>query len=159
MSILNYCRSICTDKKVYPPTSFNLSILLMITLHFAFPFSQIITGFYKFICLPFLIAGIAFNLIADKQFKQNSTTVKPFEESTMFIVDGIFKIGRNPMYLGMVLILLALAIFLGSLSPFLIILIFAFVINEFFIKPEEEMLKYKFAEEWNEYCKKVRRWI
>lgn len=147
MNFLQSTKGIFKDKKIYPPTVFNVSLVIMIILHFISPLKILLHGYNRFISLPFLIFGAAFSLIADNQFKQHSTTVKPFEESDKLIVTGIFAVSRNPMYFGMALILLAVAIFLGSISPFVIVLIFIFLINEIFIKTEENMLKQKFAEE------------
>jgi hypothetical protein len=67
--------------KVYPPTFFNVSILLIILIHFIFPIAQIIDGYLSFISVPFLIFGISVNLLADNKFKDYKTTVKPFQES------------------------------------------------------------------------------
>ncbi|OIO96268.1 MAG: hypothetical protein AUK03_04195 [Anaerolineae bacterium CG2_30_64_16] len=63
------------------------------------------------------------------------------------------------MYLGFVLILLGLAIVLGSLTPFVIIPIFAVVMDRVFIVVEEWMLAEKFGREWVDYRTKVRRWV
>ncbi len=63
------------------------------------------------------------------------------------------------MYLGMALVLLGVAVLLGSLSPLLIIPIFVWLITIKFIKFEENMLAEKFGSQWLEYTKRVRRWI
>jgi protein-S-isoprenylcysteine O-methyltransferase Ste14 len=146
-------------QKLYPPTFFNLSVLLIILIHFIFPIEQIIDGYLRFISLPFLIFGISVNLLADNEFKSYKTTVKPFHESDNLIEDGIFSISRNPMYLGMTFILLSLAIFLGSISPFVIVLIFPLAMLKYFIQYEEEMLSKKFGERWDLYSNRVRRWL
>lgn len=73
--------------------------------------------------------GAALNLIADSAFRTAKTTVKPFQESAALITDGVYRISRHPMYLGLVLILRGLDILLGSLTPFLIVPIFIIVID------------------------------
>ena len=103
--------------------------------------------------------GSLLNLIADSSFKKINTTVKPFEESTALLTDGVFRISRNPMYLGMAFILSGISILLGSLSPFFVILIFMFAMDFVFIRKEEAMLQKKFGTTWLEYKKTVRRWI
>ena len=99
------------------------------------------------------------NLSADRKFKEVKTTVKPFESSTYLVTDGVFRISRNPMYLGMVAILLGGAVFLGTLTPFLIALIFAILIDIRFIKAEEKMLDDTFGEKWQSYKSKTGRWL
>jgi len=63
------------------------------------------------------------------------------------------------MYLGFVLILVGIAILLGTSSPFVIIPIFAILMDRIFIQVEEKMLEEKFEERWSNYCHQVRRWI
>jgi protein-S-isoprenylcysteine O-methyltransferase Ste14 len=74
------------------------------------------------------------------------------------IEDGVFSISRNPMYIGMTFILLSLAIFLGSISLFIIVFIFPLAVLKFFIYYEEEMLCKKFEERWVLYTNRVIRW-
>jgi protein-S-isoprenylcysteine O-methyltransferase Ste14 len=66
---------------------------------------------------------------------------------------------RNPMYLGMVLILTGIALLLRSLSPFLVILPFAILLERSFIRVEEGMLARKFGPKWEAYKAKTRRWL
>jgi protein-S-isoprenylcysteine O-methyltransferase Ste14 len=108
--------------------------------------------------LPLLL-GIALNLIADKAFKVFNTTVKPFQASTTLITTGVFRITRHPMYLGMILILLGVAILMGSLISFFVIPIFAVLMDQIFVKVEEQMLAEKFGEHWVKYKSEVRKWI
>ncbi|MCZ6678990.1 MAG: isoprenylcysteine carboxylmethyltransferase family protein [Candidatus Poribacteria bacterium] len=98
-------------------------------------------------------------LTAVRAFKQHQTTVKPFEESSALVTNGVFGITRNPMYLGLVLILFGLGVFTGTFIPFVVIPIFAVLMNVMFIKVEERMLEEKFGEAWLRYRSKVRRWI
>ncbi|MEJ2055043.1 MAG: isoprenylcysteine carboxylmethyltransferase family protein, partial [Calditrichaceae bacterium] len=100
-----------------------------------------------------------FNLLADRAFKIKKTTVKPFEESSVLITTGVFRISRNPMYVGMVMILVGTAILLGSLSPYLVIIIFITLMQIKFIHTEEKMLNTKFTEAWQNYKNRTRPWL
>jgi protein-S-isoprenylcysteine O-methyltransferase Ste14 len=102
------------------------------------------------------LIGVVLNLLADRAFKFNQTTVKPFEESSTLITTGIFRYSRHPMYLGMVFILAGLALIMGSLTPFILILAFLILMDRVFIKVEEQMLEKKFGESWLTYKAKVR---
>lgn len=128
-------------------------------IHFVWPISKFIYFPWNLTGLVPIAIGSLLNLIADKSFKEKKTTVKPFEESTHLITNGVFKISRNPMYLGMGLILLGISISLGSLTPYLVVLIFIFLMDVGFIRAEEAMLEEKFEKEWIEYKKTVRRWL
>ncbi|MBW1910265.1 MAG: isoprenylcysteine carboxylmethyltransferase family protein [Deltaproteobacteria bacterium] len=106
-----------------------------------------------------MVIGIILNLVADGVFKKLGTTVKPFEESTALITTGVFRISRHPMYVGMVLILIGIAVLMGSLTPYAVIPVFAVLMEVVFIRVEERMLEEKFSEAWLVYKEKVRRWI
>ena len=146
-------------RKQLPPTFLFLSLLIMVGCHFICPVDEIIPFPWNLTGLLLLLAGIILNLIADNAFKKFNTTVKPFEESSFLVTNGAFKICRHPMYLGMVFILLGLAVLLGSLTVYIVIPAFAFIMDCLFIRIEEKMLEDKFGLFWKSYRKKVRRWI
>jgi protein-S-isoprenylcysteine O-methyltransferase Ste14 len=106
-----------------------------------------------------LVVGIILNLTADREFKRAGTTVKPLERSTTLVERFPFSFTRNPMYLGMTLLLLGVALLLGTLSPLAPVALFAGLMDRVFIGPEEESLARSFGEEWETYRAKVRRWI
>lgn len=142
-----------------PPTYLYLSIVIMVALHFLFPVAKPISFPWALLgAIPFAL-GLALNLIADRAFKVRKTTVKPFEEPTFLITDGVFRVSRNPMYLGFVLILIGIAVFMGSLTPYAVIIVFAIFMDTVFIRIEERMLGEKFGETWLVYKGDVRRWI
>lgn len=85
--------------------------------------------------------------------------MKPYEESKDLVTDGIFRISRHPMYLGMVLILLGISILLSSLTPFIVVTTFAVIMETVFIRVEEQMMQETFGLEYVEYKQKVRKWI
>lgn len=144
-------------KPSLPPTYLFISILIMVVLHFLFPVFKIILLPWSLLGILPLLFGLLINLIADRAFKRHSTTVKPFEKSTALITGGVFRLSRNPMYLGFVLILLGVAIFLGSLTPYIVVLGFVILMDVVFIRTEEQMLQSTFGEDWMQYKNKVRR--
>jgi protein-S-isoprenylcysteine O-methyltransferase Ste14 len=146
-------------KNKFPPAFLLSTIVIMVALHFLLPGSQIIRGSWRFLgLLPFILGNIL-NALADQAFKQHETTVKPFEESTYLVTDGVFRLSRNPMYLGFVLILVGFAVLLGSLTPWIGMIIFPFLMHYRFIRIEETMLEAQFGDNWLEYKQKVRRWF
>jgi protein-S-isoprenylcysteine O-methyltransferase Ste14 len=146
-------------KKVLPPTYLLVSIVIMLALHFLLPVPKIIPMPWNVLGIVPLACGIALNLAADKAFREVGTTVKPFEESKALLTSGVFRISRNPMYLGYELILIGIAIMLRSLTPYVVIPVFVVLMNRVFIRVEEQMLGKKFGPGWSEYGEKVRRWI
>ena len=108
---------------------------------------------------PPLACGIALNLFADGVSHQAETTVKPFETPGVLVTTGVFRISRNPMYLGYVLILIGVGLLLRSLTPFVVIPVFGLLMARVFIREEEQMLQETFGAAWQSYAGQARRWI
>jgi protein-S-isoprenylcysteine O-methyltransferase Ste14 len=108
--------------------------------------------------LPLTI-GVGLNIAADRQLKRRSTTVKPFQRSTALVTDGVFAWSRNPMYLGMVLLLSGIAVFEGSVTPWIVVMTFAVLLDRAFIVHEERLLEETFGARFHEYRSAVRRWL
>ncbi len=106
-------------------------------------------------------SGAAIALIAAWQFRKAHTTIDPLkpQNASSLVSGGVFHLSRNPMYLGMALILLGVVIKLGSLISMVILVLFVGLITQFQIKPEERALTKIFGQLYTEYCSKVRRWI
>jgi protein-S-isoprenylcysteine O-methyltransferase Ste14 len=136
-----------------------IGVLLMLILHFGFPGWQIVPTFGRLIGLLPLAIGLAISYAAERQFIQVGTTVHPSGETCQLVTDGIYHYSRNPMYLGMTLTLLGVAMLLGTLTPLVVIPLFIGWIKRQFIRQEEQMLATQFGEDWLEYKAQVRRWI
>ncbi len=145
-------------KRVLPPVYLLFSLITIFLLHFLIPAGEIAAYPWNLLGLLPLLLGIALNLIADAAFKREQTTVKPFEQSSALVVTGVFRISRHPMYLGMVLILLGVAILLGSVTPLFIVAIFGVLLELVFVRAEERMLEEQFGATWLAYKKRVRKW-
>ncbi len=146
-------------QKVLPPVWFLLSIIIMIGLHLWLPVKQLFFPPITYLGIVAIAVGIAVVLFCDRLFRQKQTTIIPFQESNYLVREAIFKYSRNPIYLGMIIVLIGLWIFLGSLTPIVVVPFFSWLIQELFIKEEERMLEAKFGEEYREYKATVKRWI
>lgn len=105
--------------------------------------------------------GIAINLTAFARFRRAGTTLNPLDPSkaTQLVTDGIFSISRNPMYLGLLLLLVGWAIWLGSASVWFVPLLFWAVITFGQIIPEERALTELFGAQYLAYKRDVARWV
>ncbi|MBD3393386.1 MAG: hypothetical protein GF418_14765 [Chitinivibrionales bacterium] len=144
--------------RIMPTTWLCIAIMLVPIVHFMSPVMKIISMPYNLLGLLPLGFGIAINVMVDKAFHRAQTAVKPFEESTVLVTNGVFRMTRNPMYLGFVSILLGICILLGSLGPLAVVVLFAILMDRAYIRPEQEMLANRFGGEWDVYRKRVRRW-
>ena len=95
------------------------------------------------------------------EFRRHQTTIHPFnpEETSAIVSSGVYRVSRNPMYLGLAIILLAWAVYLGNAWTLLGIPLFIAYLTRFQIIPEERALRQKFGDEYASYSAAVRRWI
>jgi protein-S-isoprenylcysteine O-methyltransferase Ste14 len=146
-------------KKFYPPTHFYTYLIISIAFHFLLPVKQIIFTPYVFIGFVPAIAGALLNIWTDSLFKKLNTTVKPDQKPSVLIDYGPFKISRNPMYLGMALILIGAGILMGSVTAFIGAVFFAAAMQISFIPEEEKIMQDAFGEKFEIYKKNVGCWI
>ncbi len=118
------------------------------------------TGRIILAALCFVFSGI-FGVFALWSFKMASTTVNPVEVSKARTVvsSGVFRFSRNPMYLGLLLLLLCYSFYLGNIWGILISWLFVLYMNRFQIVPEEQAMEQKFGQDYLDYKVRVRRWI
>ncbi len=100
-------------------------------------------------------------LMAVGHFFKVGTTAHPHcpEKSSCLVVHGIYRYSRNPMYLSLLLLLVAWSLYLGWLLAPLGWVLFVLWISRFQIRPEERILERLFEEEYRDYCRRVRRWL
>ena len=111
--------------------------------------------------LFFIILGPFILISAVRSFKAEQTTINPLNinNASSLVISGVFKYSRNPMYLGMVFILLALSFRFNLVGGILFTSIFIMYITKFQIIPEEAAMKSIFGEDFNKYKNKTRRWF
>jgi protein-S-isoprenylcysteine O-methyltransferase Ste14 len=94
-------------------------------------------------------------------FRLARTTVDPTqpEKATAVVTTGVYRLTRNPMYLGFLLVLLAFVVKLANPITLIMLPLFIGYMNQFQIKPEEQALTELFGQAYEDYLKKVRRWV
>lgn len=125
---------------------------------FAFP---VVVPYPIVIAVIIAAIGVTIDVLALLEFRSVQTTVNPLkpENATSLVCSGIFRKTRNPMYLGLLFILAGWAVWLGSLSNILVLVLFVPVITALQIKPEEAALTTLFGHDYVDYCQQVKRWI
>lgn len=113
------------------------------------------------LALALAVIGAAIAIGGVLSFRRAKTTVNPLkpETSASLVSTGVYSLTRNPMYLGMALVLLGWATFLSSLWPVVGPALFALYITRFQIIPEERALDALFGASFADYRKRVRRWL
>jgi len=146
-------------KKLYiPPTLIAYSILIMIILHFFVPQFNLIGFPYNL--MGILIAFSGFILMGKSRdlFRKHQTTLK-IEKSNHMINEGVFSKTRNPMYMGMTILIFGFSFFSTNVLAFFLPFFFMTIVRLIFIKREEQLMFETFGNDYLEYKKKVRRWI
>ncbi len=119
------------------------------------------TAFSGYLAASLVIIGCAFCIAGVVSFKLARTTVNPNkpEQASKLVNSGVYKISRNPMYVGFAFILAGWGIWLSSLWALLCVAGFIAYLTFFQIIPEERALGKLFGQEFTEYKNKVKRWL
>ena len=107
------------------------------------------------------VLAVLFLISGGVSFRLAKTTVNPLspESASSLVVSGIFKVSRNPMYVGFSLLLLAWSVYLSAPVLLIFVLLFTAIITRFQIIPEERAMLKLFGEEFIAYQQSVRRWL
>lgn len=149
------------ELKIPPLIVLGIAAFLMWAIARATPQWTLLYPGRPLVAAALLVVGIAIMLLGVHAFRRARTTVDPRSpEQTSRIVDGgIYRYTRNPMYLGMLIVLLAWVALLANLGAAVVPALFAAYITRWQIAPEERALREKFGAEYEGYRRSVRRWI
>lgn len=147
--------------RVPPPLYALLAGLVILGLHRYLPGPVIVRGPVGHWAWVIAVAAGFLTLWSVVVFRSAGTTVNPLTPSkaSRLVARGPYQISRNPMYLGFVVVLLAWASYLGSLSGFFVLPLFIVVVTYQQILPEERALEAKFGDDYVHYKQRVRRWV
>jgi protein-S-isoprenylcysteine O-methyltransferase Ste14 len=149
------------ELKVPPVLLFLLAIVAMVVLNRTMEVTVSWLPVPWLVCAVCFAAAGYFGLRGIYEFKKAKTTVHPVDvhKTTTVVVSGVYKLSRNPMYFGLLLLLFALAYWQQDLLSALVCPLFVLYMNRFQIEPEERHLEQRFGEPYVAYKHKVRRWI
>ncbi|WP_194757195.1 methyltransferase family protein [Aliidiomarina indica] len=149
------------ELKIPPLLLVLIFIIDMLILRWLFPRPSFSFPSQFELSIGLVALGFLLPLLGFLQFRKHNTTVNPVqpEESSHLVRSGIYKMTRNPMYLGFFIILCGVAVYLGNVVSLVMLPLFILYMNRFQIIPEERILSEKFGEAFTQYMKQVRRWI
>lgn len=149
------------ELKIPPPVYMVLTAGLMWLLNKYFPIYGLISTPWNQIGYLFMLMGLSLDASSIMQFFRAKTTVNPMrpEQASGLVTSGIYRFTRNPMYVGLLLLLIGFAILQGSLSALLLVPLFIVVLTRQQIIPEETILEAKFGHKYIDYKMSVRRWL
>ncbi|HET9031760.1 MAG TPA: isoprenylcysteine carboxylmethyltransferase family protein [Dokdonella sp.] len=149
------------ENRIPPPIIGILAAVLMWGVSSLGPSFSLAAQFRWPLVAVLVLIGISFDVLGILAFRKSRTTVNPLkpENASSLVVDGVYRITRNPMYVGMGFLLLAWAVHLSAWLPFAVIPLFVLILSRFQIVPEERMLRRIFGEDYEHYTARVRRWL
>lgn len=147
--------------RIPPPVVAVVFALLMWLVASSFTQSQITVPARGAASMLLVLVGLGIMGLAMQRFRSVGTTVNPLDPSraSSLVSSGIFGRSRNPMYLGIAILLCAWTVWLGNVLNVAVLGLFIWFMTTFQIKPEEEALTRVFGEPYDDYRKKVRRWL
>lgn len=144
---------------IYPPMWLAFGIVAIFVYNEFFPGLRFTSVAGQLVGGVILVVGLALLVIAGGLFKQADTDMIPFRKVSALVTTGVYRFTRNPMYLGMALVLLGCAVTVGAATALIVPPVFMAIIEFRYIRPEEQLLRELFPEEFPGYCARVRRWI
>jgi len=147
--------------RIPPPVYLACALIAMWALQHYWPVARTTAGWPHYAGGALILAGISIDLTAAWQFRRHKTTVNPLspQNTTAIVTDGLYRVSRNPMYAGMLLILCGAVFLFRALTPIVVLPLFWHIISRFQIRAEESILLEKFGDEFREYMHRVPRWF
>jgi protein-S-isoprenylcysteine O-methyltransferase Ste14 len=137
----------------------SILFVLPILVPYLFPMKILIAKPYSLLGILLMLLGLALMSWVGILFRREGASFQLQGKSAAFVTQGLFRASRNPMYLGMLIWLLGLAVLFGSLTAFLFPLLFFLLANFFIIPIEEKSMQERFGLLYAGYKQKVRRWL
>ena len=149
------------DLKVPPVVVFMICLAGIFGCYYVLPEFNFHFAFRTTLSRVVLATGFLSGVLGVVAFKLKKTTVDPThpEQASSLVTNGIYQYTRNPMYLGLALVLIGALVRIGNPIGLCFLVLFIWYMTRFQIKPEESILVQLFKDEYEAYRQKVRRWI
>jgi len=131
----------------------------MLVLDWALPLFRVLHPPIAYLGAAPAVLGVLIVLISAGLFRFRKTTINPFGEPAVVVQDGFYRFSRNPMYLGMLLVLTGVGLWLGNVLALLLAPAFAAIMTRGYIAREEQVLETRFGVVYRAYRARVRRWV
>lgn len=149
------------ELRVPPPAVMLTAVLLMALLDRLLPGAAWRLPGHWGVAAALALLGVAVALTGVLAFRRAQTTVSPLapERATALVTTGVYARSRNPMYLGLLLMLAGWGAYLGHAAAWLLLPAFVVYMNRYQIGPEERALQARFGAAYTAYAQRVRRWV
>jgi protein-S-isoprenylcysteine O-methyltransferase Ste14 len=145
-------------KLIIPPVFLMISLILIVITYFVLPDLNLIPFPLNLIGIPICFSGFVIMGKSRDLFKKYQTTLY-IEKSSSMIQEGVFSKTRNPMYIGMFLLLLGIGVCFRNMFSILIPVLFMILIHFVFVLKEEKLMFDVFGQIYLDYKTRVKRWV
>ena len=145
--------------RVPPPLIYVVIFGLGLLLHQIAPLAVLPALPARAAALVFLGVGVVLLVWSNVLFRREHTSLVPIKPSTALVVRGAYRLTRNPMYLGLLCVYIAAALWFGVLWALLLAPLVVLAVQRMVIAKEERYLEHKFGDSYRQYREQVRRWI
>lgn len=149
------------ELKIPPVAVFLIFAAAMWALSAKIPAGDFNLPYAAAIATALAVLGLAVAIAGVREFRRHQTTVNPTkpDEASAVVRSSVYRLTRNPMYLGLAGWVLALGLFLQNIAALACLPAFILYMTRFQIRPEERVLQEKFGAEYLDYRREVRRWL
>ena len=145
--------------RINPPTLFWILISAILVADRFVPLKQFDTPWLLWAGVALVLLGAGVSAAGKRHFRRAGTNVYTFEQPDLLVTDGIYSVTRNPMYLGLILIVAGAALISGTLAAGLLSAAFILVVRYWYVAYEEGAMHRQFGRPYEEYRRNVGRWL
>ena len=142
-----------------PPLIYVVIFGLGILLHQLVPLASLPVTASRVAAVFFLVVGVSLTGSALQRFRHAHTSLVPVKPTTALVFAGPYRLTRNPMYLGLLCVYIAFALWFGLIWPLVLVPLVVLAVQRLVIAKEERYLEQKFGDAYRQYQAQVRRWI
>lgn len=145
--------------RINPPTLFWILISAILAVDRFLPLMRFERWWLPWAGAVLVLLGAGISAAGKRHFQRAGTNVYTFEQPDLLVTDGIYSVTRNPMYLGLILIVAGAASVSGTLAAGLLSAVFMFVVRYWYVAYEEVAMHQQFGRPYEEYSRNVGRWL
>jgi len=145
--------------RIPPPVYFLVAVILMILLNLFVPIGRWLYYPWRYFGIIIIALGFSLSLGSGIFFRKLGTNPRPGSKANLIVTKGPFKFTRNPMYLGLITMLIGISILLGTFAPLVAIPIVFIILHTQFVLREEKWMEEWFGQSYLEYKSKTPRWL
>ena len=145
--------------RVPPPALYALAVIGGYVLNRRWPLPVGDAVFITIVAWALTLAWLALTVSSIGNFRRARTSMIPVRPATALVIAGPYRFTRNPMYVGLAALTVALALFMNAWWPIVLLVPVLVIVRRFVIAPEERYLQRRFGADYVAYMHRVRRWV